>query len=75
MLNATPHTTAEQRLRIVRATEKEDEWGNGDDESGEGGVSGKTVSRFAASVFFYFLRFDVGFVWGWKFVALHFRGA
>lgn len=50
MLNATPHTTAEQRLRIVRATEKEDEWGNGDDESGEGGVSGGTVSRFAAIV-------------------------
>lgn len=70
MLNATPHTTAEQRLRIVRATEKEDEWGNGDDESGEGGVSGKTVSRFAAFVCLFFntfyrvswLGFDAGFV-------------
>lgn len=44
VLNANTHTQHERRLRIVRATEKEDEWNKADsgneeekEEEGEGG--------------------------------------
>ncbi|CAM9431687.1 unnamed protein product, partial [Ectocarpus sp. 12 AP-2014] len=42
VLNANTHTQHERRLRIVRATEKEDEWNNmpDDDGTGENGKEG-----------------------------------
>lgn len=37
VLNANTHTQHERRLRIVRATEKEDEWNKADKEEGKAG--------------------------------------
>lgn len=37
MLNANTHTQHERRLRIVRATEKEDDWNKADEEEGKAG--------------------------------------
>lgn len=40
-MNANTHTKAERRLRIVRATEKEDDWRHGSDDDGEGEGEGE----------------------------------
>lgn len=40
-MNANTHTKAERRLRIVRATEKEDDWRHGSDDEGEGEGEGE----------------------------------
>lgn len=48
VMNANTHTKAERRLRIVRATEKEDSWDNASDEENptgkEGGADDTEVS-------------------------------
>lgn len=40
VMNANTHTKAERRLRIVRATEKEDSWENASDEENPTGKEG-----------------------------------
>lgn len=40
VMNANTHTKAERRLRIVRATEKEDSWDNASDEENPTGKEG-----------------------------------
>ncbi|CAM9139995.1 unnamed protein product, partial [Pylaiella littoralis] len=44
VLNANTHTQHERRLRIVRATEKEDEWNKADKEEGKAGGGGNGSS-------------------------------
>eukprot|EP00904_Undaria_pinnatifida_P000721 jgi/Undpi1/1064/HiC_scaffold_10.g04527.m1 len=41
VMNANTHTKAERRLRIVRATEKEDDWRHGSDDEADGEGEGE----------------------------------